>query len=73
MQNAPTRVSRNALPASWSEEQKDAFFEENAARARRSKPLLYLLIALCLVFFYDMVMLFLWDSLVAVLPFLEKL
>lgn len=66
-----TRVSRNELPATWTEAQKDAFFEENATRARRSKPLLYLLIALALVFLYDMVMLFLWDSLVAVFPFLS--
>ena len=70
---AGTRVSRNQLPATWSEADKDAFFEENERRFRRSKPLLYLFIALALVFLYDMIMLFLWDSLVAIFPFLANI
>ena len=68
-----TRVSRNDLPAAWSEGEKDAFFEENEQRFAKSKPLLYLLIALCLVFLYDMINLFLWDSLCEILPFLKEI
>ena len=68
-----TRVSRNELSASLSNAEKDAFFEEGERRARRSRPLLYLIIALGLVFLYDMILLFLWDSLVAAFPFLGEL
>lgn len=68
-----TRVSRNALPTTWSEGEKDAFFEEGKARTKRSKPLLYLLLALALVFLYDMIYLFLWDSLCQALPFLKNI
>ena len=68
-----TRVSREALPADWDDAKKDAFFAEARARFVKSKPLLYLFISLCLVFLYDMIQLFLWDSLVAVFPFLKEL
>ena len=70
---AHTRVSRNDLPAAWSEEEKDAFFEEARARFIKSKPLLYLFLALFLVFLYDMVQLFLWDALCEMLPFLKEI
>ena len=68
-----TRESRNELPSTWSEEKKDAFFEEAKQRYVKSKPLLYLFISLCLVFFYDMIQLFLWDTLCEMLPFLKEL
>lgn len=70
---AGARVSRKELPATWSDAQKDAFFEEVRARFVRSKPLLYLFIALCLVFLYDMIQLFLWDALCEALPFLKEI
>jgi ABC-type protease/lipase transport system fused ATPase/permease subunit len=68
-----TRVSRNELSASFSDAQKDEFFEEGERRAKRSRPLLYLLIALALVFLYDMIYLFLWESIVGIFPFLGEL
>lgn len=70
---AHTRVSRNDLPATWTDAQKDSFFEENERRFIRSKPLLYLFLALILVFLYDMIHLFLWDTLCALLPFLKEI
>jgi hypothetical protein len=68
-----TRVSRNELPATWSDAQKDAFFDEARARFVKSKPLFYLFIALVLVFLYDMIQLFLWDALCDMLPFLKEI
>lgn len=66
-----TRVSRNSLPRTWSEEQKDEFYADAARRKERSKPLFYLAISLALVFVYDTVALFFGDFLEYVFPFLE--
>ena len=68
-----TRVLRNDLPTTWTDEEKDAFFVENERRFVRSKPLLYLFLALCLVFLYDMIHLFLWDALCELMPFLKEI
>ena len=65
-----TRVSREALPATWSEEEKDEFFADAARRLRRSRPLLYVVIALGLTFLYDMFFLFLAEPLSEIFPIL---
>ena len=66
-----TRVSRNELPRSWSEEEKDEFFADAARRKKRSRPMLVFIVALLLVFAYDTVALFFGDFLTYVFPFLE--
>ena len=66
-----TRVSRNDLPSTWSEEKKDEFFADAAYRKKRSRPLLILVISLILVFVYDIVALYCGDFLSYYLPFLE--
>ena len=66
-----TRVSRNSLPRTWSEEQKDEFYADAARRKKKSKPLFYLAISLALVFAYDIVALYFGDFLEFNIPFLE--
>ncbi len=68
-----TRVSREELPATFSEEEKDAFFADAEHRRRRSLPLLYLTVALALVFVYDMFFLFLAEPLSEIFPFFGDL
>ncbi len=65
-----TRVSRNDLPAAWSEQKKDEIVADLDRRRRRSRPLLYLIAALALVFFYDIFALFLYDPLAEIFPFI---
>ena len=65
-----TRVSREELPLSMSEEEKDAFFADAARRTRRSRPLLCIVIALSLTFLYDMFFLFLAEPLAKIFPIL---
>jgi hypothetical protein len=65
-----TRVSRNDLPADWPDEKKDEVLADIAHRRRRSRPLLYLIAALSLVFFYDIFALFLYDPLAKIFPFI---
>ncbi len=68
-----TRVLREELPATWSEEEKDAFFADAEARKRGSLPLLYLTVSLALTFLYDMFFLFLAEPLAEIFPFLGDL
>lgn len=63
-----TRVSREELPDTWSEEEKDEFFADAARRRHRSRPLLYIVIALWLTFLYDMFFLFLAEPLSEIFP-----
>ena len=66
-----TRVSRNSLPRTWSEAEKDEFYADAARRKKRSRPMLAFIIALGLVFLYDIVALWFGDFLEYVFPFLE--
>lgn len=66
-----TRVSRNSLPRTWSEAEKDEFYADAVRRKKKSRPLLAVIIALVLVFVYDAVALFFGDFLEYVFPFLE--
>ena len=67
------RVSRNELPHTWSETEKDEFFADAERRKKRSRPLLILAISLLLVFLYDTVEIFFGDFLSYYIPFLEFL
>lgn len=66
-----TRVSRNSLPRTWSEAEKDEFYADAARRKEKSKKLFYLAISLALVFAYDIVALYFGDFLEYIFPFLE--
>ena len=66
-----TRVSRNSLPRTWSEAEKDEFYEDAARRKKKSRPVLFVIISLSLVFVYDIVALYFGDFLEYVFPFLE--
>lgn len=65
-----TRVSRNDLPAAWPDEKKDEVMADIVRRRRLSRPLLYLVAALSLVFLYDIFALFLYDPLAEIFPFI---
>ena len=66
-----TRVSRNSLPRTWSEEEKDEFYADAERRKVKSRPMLAGIIALFLVFVYDTVALYCGDFLEYIFPFLE--
>ena len=66
-----TRVSRNSLPRTWSEEEKDEFYADAERRKTKSRPVLAVIISLFLVFLYDIVALWFGDFLEYVFPFLE--
>lgn len=66
-----TRVSRESLPGTWTEAEKDAFYADAHRRLRRSRPVLLLVCALALVFVYDAVALYFGDFLEYVFPFME--
>ncbi len=65
-------IRRAELPKTWSEAQKDAFFADAQRRLRHTAPLVsFLLLPLCLTFAFDILCLFLWEPLSALLPFLN--
>jgi len=66
-----TRVSREQLPGSWSEQEKDEFFASAERRRRLSYPLLAFIIPLALVFVYDTVALFFGDFIENIFPFID--
>ena len=66
-----TRVSRNDLPRTWSEAEKDEFFADAARRKAGSRWMLFLIVPLALVFVYDTVALFFGDFIEYIFPFVR--
>ncbi len=63
-------VTREMLPAEWSNEEKDRFLRETAERKKKSRFLLILLISFLFTFIYDAVELFFPDVIATLFPWL---
>ena len=62
----PQSLTKEQLPADWSEQKKDEFLADAARRIRRSKWMLTVIFPLCIVFAYeiiDVLLLDFWRSL----------
>ena len=57
----PQRLTREQLPADWTEKQKDEFIADAARRIHRSKWMLTVIFPLCIVFAYEVIDVLLLD------------